>query len=285
MDSGEAPARTKQSCREGAFYTRPLESELQLAGGDLAPSLLGGGKRGQKVRHGPRRPGRKQGTGMKARILRGDMLSSEAVRLAKITIVGPTMRIPPWKFGKAQFFNTTVVQAGAFLTKVNCGGVNGSQIVGHAGAQGNAFAFSIGDIPGISNYTQLFDQFIITKIVLRIKSVGVVATTGGSFNLMIVIDKDNSNLLTSQTQAEEYQNMQELRAGQSFQGDSYVAEIVPTLLDPSLAGNQTVGPRWQDVAITTNQHFGFKTWYNTTAVTDPIWNVEAQYTYGFANLQ
>jgi hypothetical protein len=267
-----------------------LNSELQRVGGDLAPSLLGGGKRGKLAGRGPRRPARKQGN----RAFHGrfdhnsyqnDMSSSEAVKKARIRIIGATEHIPPWRFRKAQFFNTTVVQAGSFLTKVNAGGVNGSQILGHAGAQGNAFAFSIGDIPGIANYTQVFDQYIITKIVLRIKAVTVSTTTGGSFSLMVVIDKDNSNLLTSQAQAEEYQNMQELRPGQNFAGDSYVAEIIPTLLVPALAGNTTVGPRWQDVAVTNNQHFGFKTWYNTTAVTDPVWNVEAQYTFGFANLQ
>lgn len=214
-----------------------------------------------------------------------DHMVLEDVPKPKMQVVGPTARIPPWRFGRAQFFSTTVVQAGAFLAKVNAGGVNGSQIVGHAGAQGNAFAFSIGDIPNIASFVATFDQYIITKIVFRIKSVGVTATTGGSFILMVVVDRDNSNLLTSQTQAEEYQNMQELRAAQSFQGDSLVITFVPTLLVPALAGNTVVGPRWQDVAVITNQHFGVKTWYNTTAITDPIWNVEAQYHFGFANLQ
>jgi hypothetical protein len=191
--------------------------------------------------------------------------------------------VPRWRFKATSFFGATVVRADAFNTKTN---TNASgQIIGATSNQGNAFAWSIGDLPEIANYVALFDQFILLKVVLRIKSVGDSGNTTAP-TLYVVCDFDNATLLSSLAQAEEYNNLQEVRStsGAGY-GESLVVTLKPCISQTSNAGNVIVGPQWQDCAVTTNRHYGVKTWYLTTAVGDPKFDVEAQYHYGFRNKQ
>jgi hypothetical protein len=223
-----------------------------------------------------------------ARSLYGSQSSSAMIefrpRLVSCKLYGPTMTIPRVRGSKAVFFSSALVNAAQFNTKTN---TNGSgQIVGNAGGQGNAFAFSIGDIPEIASYVALYDQYILYKILVRIvsnSSPGTSNATGA--NLYIVPDFDNATLLTSVPQAESYSEVQELRGNFGTGGDTAYMEIVPGISLTTNAGNVIEGPMWQDCAVTTNRHYGVKTFYNTSLATDARWNVDAKYYFGFRNLQ
>lgn len=200
-------------------------------------------------------------------------------------VIGGSQPIPRWNYSRATFFTTAVVLGGGFFTKTNLAGTGGNQIIGAAAAQGNAFNFSIGDIPSIASYVALFDQFILHKITLRIKASQNTNTTGTGAILYVVCDFDNATLLASAAAAQEYNNLQELRGSDVGNGESLVIDLIPCISLATNTGNVIIPPTWQDVANTTNRHYGVKTWYATSAATDPRWDVEAQYHFGFTNTQ
>jgi hypothetical protein len=203
----------------------------------------------------------------------------------KYRVIGSSQPIPRWSFKRAIFRSTSVVAGSAFNTKTMLAGTGGNQIIGAAAPYGLAFAWSIGDLPEIASYQALFDQFILEKVTLRIKASQNTNTTGTGAILYVVCDFDNATLLTSQAAAESYQNVQELRGSDVGQGESLVVDLTPCISMASNAGNVITPPMWQDMAVLTNRHYGVKCWYQTTAVTDPRWDVEAQYHFAFTNLQ
>jgi len=215
----------------------------------------------------------------------GDPVSLLRAIQPRYRIIGSSQPIPPWKFGRAVFASTTIVQGAAFNTKTNLAGTGGNQIVGAAAPYSLAFNWSIGDIPEIASYVALFDQYILRKITLRIKASQNTNTTGTGAILYVVCDFDNATLLASLAAAEAYQNVQELRGSDVGQGESMVVDIIPCISLATNVGNVITPPQWQDVAATTNRHYGVKCWYQTTALTDPRWDVEAQYHFEFTNLQ
>lgn len=214
--------------------------------------------------------------------------SSEMVEfrpsLRSAKLVGPTQTIPRIVGSKAVFWGSSLVNAAQFNTKTN---TNASgQIVGAAAPVGNAFAFAIGDIPDIASFVAIFDQFILYRITLRIianSSPGTSNATGA--NLYVVPDFDNATLLTTVPAAETYSEVQELRGNFGTGGDSIVMDLIPGISLTTNAGNVIEGPMWQDCAVTTNRHYGVKTFYNTNLATDARWNVDAKYYFGFRNLQ
>jgi len=197
--------------------------------------------------------------------------------------IGGSQPMPIWpRFGHAVFRGTAVVQASGFKTKAF---LTGSQIKGAAAAYGGALGWSIGDIPSIANYVALFDQFLLERIRLRIKASQNTNATGSGSTLYVVYDADNSNILTGIPAAEDYDTLQELRGSDVGNGESMEIDLVPCVARSTNAGNEIIGATWQDCAVTTNTHYGVKFWYQTVAATDPVWDVEAQYQFAFANLQ
>jgi hypothetical protein len=197
-------------------------------------------------------------------------------------VIGSSQPIPKWRFKRAIFHSTSVVLGGGFNTKTN---LTGNQIKGAAAPYGLAFAWSIADLPEIASYVALFDQFILEKITLRFKSSQNTNATGAGTTLYVVCDFDNATLLTSAAAAQSYQNLQELRGSDTGNGESLVVTIRPCISLATNAGNVITPPQWQDLAVTTNRHYGVKVWYQTAALTDPVWDVEAQYHFSFTNLQ
>jgi len=215
----------------------------------------------------------------------GDPVSLLKAIQPKYRLIGASQPIPRWRFKRAEFHSTAIVQGAAFFTKTNLAGTGGNQIVGAAAPYGLAFNWSIGDLAEIASYVALFDQFILKKITLRIKASQNTNTTGTGAILFVVCDYDNATLLTSTAQAEAFQNVQELRGSDVGNGESMVIDLTPCISLASNAGNVITPPQWQDMAVTTNRHYGVKCWYVTSALTDPRWDVEAQYHFGFTNLQ
>jgi hypothetical protein len=235
-----------------------------------------------------KRKGRKESRSRGARslhLLVGDPVSLLKAIQPKYRIIGSSQPIPRYVFRPAEFHSTTIVQGAAFNTKTNLAGTGGNQIIGAAAPYSLAFAWSISDLAEIASYSALFDQFILKKITLRIKASQNTNTTGTGAILFVVCDFDNATLLASLAAAESYQNVQELRGSDVGNGELMVIDLTPCISLASNVGNVITPPMWQDLAATTNRHYGVKCWYQTTAVTDPRWDVEAQYHFGFTNLQ
>lgn len=191
---------------------------------------------------------------------------------AKIRTIGPGAAIPPYRFTKEVHHFRMQCLAAAFKTKTN---LTGSQIKGAAAAYGFAFGWSIVDLP--FNFASLFDQYRITKIVLRITSSRNTNTTGVGSELFVVEDYDNSTLLTSAAQAQTYENCQVVRGSDAGEGESIVITLVPCVPVPSVLGSLVLSSPWQDMSVNNNTHYGVKGWYATVANTDPVWDVDAQY--------
>jgi len=240
-------------------------------------------QRGRKMRKGKAKPKK-----MRQKHEMDEQSLSDIMKRRKFVIIGSGEHIPQWRFKRAYLFNSSIVLGGSFTTKV---GLTGNTIAGAASAYGGAMAFGIQDLPDISSYTALFDQFIITRIVLRVKALQVIggggggASTTGANVLYVVIDYDNNTALASRAAALVYNPVQEVRTSGAGFGESLTIDFVPALSIPGVLGNSIVGPRWQDVAVQGNKHSGVKFWYQTGATTDPQYDIEAQYHYGFANFQ
>jgi len=199
-------------------------------------------------------------------------------------MIGGAEPCPIFRFKQKMYTFTMQALAGQFKTKTNLTvSATASQIKGAAAPYGWALAWSIGDLP--FNFATLFDQFRIRKIVCRISASENTNTTGiGALNY-IVVDYDNSNLLTGVPQAQTYSNMQRIRGSDAGDGESVVITITPCIPITSLAGNEIKPCPWQDLVVTTNTHYGIKGWYNTLATTDPVWDVDAQYIIDVMNTQ
>jgi len=231
------------------------------------------------------RRGQRPGGDRNLHLLVGDPVSLLKAIQPKYRIIGSSQPIPRWRFKRAIFQSTAIVQGSAFNTKTNLAGTGGNQIIGAAAAYGLAFAWSIGDLAEIAQYTALFDQFILKKITLRLKASQNTNATGTGAILFVACDFDNSTLVTSTAQIEAYQNVQELRGSDVGNGESMVIDLTPCISLATNAGNVITPPQWQDMVVATNRHYGVKAWYVTSALTDPRWDVEAQYHFAFTNLQ
>jgi len=207
-------------------------------------------------------------------------LEMDRVKPVKYRVIGGSQPVPLFRFTKALNQFRMQVSASAFKTKSN---LTGSQIKGAAAPYSFAFNWSIGDLP--FNFAGLFDQFRIPKIVLRISSSNNTNATGSGARLYVVTDYDNSTGLASAAAAQTYQNCQVIRGSDTGDGESLTVELTPHVPVVSNAGNMIVPAPWQDLAVTTNSHYGVKGWYATSALTDPVWDVDAQYWVECMNTQ
>jgi hypothetical protein len=201
---------------------------------------------------------------------------------ARFISIGPSQRIPLFRFQEQVHKFRYQLSASAFKTKTN---LTGSQIKGAAAPYGFALAWSLADLGATTNLVALFDQFRITKVIVRITASHNTNATGLASLLYVVADYDNATLLTSVGAAQEYQSCQTLHGSDTGNGDSMVIEIIPCIPIPSIAGNMVSPLEWEDCATTTNTHYGIKGWYQTGAATDPVWDVDAQIHVEFRNTQ
>jgi len=204
--------------------------------------------------------------------------------LTRYRIVGGAEPVPLFRFTKALHQFRMVVTAGQFKTKSNLTiAGNLSQIKGAAAAYGWALAWSVGDLP--FSFATLFDQFRLVKVIVRLSASNNTNATGSGARMYVVTDYDNSNLLTGPPGAGTYQNCQVIRGSDTGNGESLTVELTPCVPVASNAGNLIVPAPWQDLAVVTNTHYGVKGWYQTSALTDPVWDVDAQYFVECINTQ
>jgi len=199
----------------------------------------------------------------------------------KFRKIGPMEAIPPYKSNEQICEFRQTVPASAFKTKTT---LTGSQIKGASAGYGFALAWSAVDMPGNAAFAELFDQYRLKEVNLVISSSRNTNTTGFASELFVVKDIDNSNLLTSAAAAQSYPSCQTVRGSDVGDSESLIVKCIPCIPVPSILGNMILESPWQDNAVQDNTHYGIKGWYSTTATTDPVWDVEAQYVIEFRNL-
>jgi hypothetical protein len=208
-----------------------------------------------------------------------------ALRQPKFRVAGPMESLPRWRIKPAVFYTSVRVQGGIFNTHT---GITGSSLIaGAAAAYGGAMAFALDDTPDAAAYISLFDQFILYRVVVNIEGASG-GTLGGVQKLYVVVDYDNTTILTSIAAAESYQNCQIIRC---FNSDAVRPENLQ--IDTQLcidvdagAGTTIIPANWEDCATAnTTDHMGIKFWYDTAATTNGGWTVSAQYFLGFRNTQ
>lgn len=149
--------------------------------------------------------------------------------------------------------------------------------------------FRLDDLPQLSSYQTIFDSFRINKVVVKFRPlqsmVPTNATDGSGTNvsttpplLQTVIDYDDSNLLTSENQLLNYDN---LKISQPWQMHKRV--FVPAISANAFkAGGSTIGyyqkkKQWIDAAYPDTIHYGIKGYtpgpITLTATTQAAWVV------------
>lgn len=208
--------------------------------------------------------------------------SLEDLKKPKLRLIGPTQTIPSWRFPKyTEYWSQNLVIGSSFQVHT---GLTGDNIQGAAAAFGGSFAFAIGDIADIASLQQVFDEFLLYRVVVTIRARA--PSTVAPAQLYVIVDYDDSTAPASLQATTANQYCQEVRCQLTPNiGDSIVVDTELTHTISAAAGTIVVPATWQNVATTSNSHFGVKFWYQTTAVTDGSWRVDAMYYYGFRNTQ
>lgn len=130
---------------------------------------------------------------------------------------------------------------------------------------GYAFEQKFSQLPGVTDFTNLYDSYMIKKIVVKlipkITQHNLSTTTIGNADLPQVhsaIDYDDATTPTSVNQLVEYQSHKMTRGNQV-----HTRVLVPKVeLSTSSTGNAPKAFQWLDCDDTTVNHRGIKVWFN-----------------------
>jgi len=137
-----------------------------------------------------------------------------------------------------------------------------------------AFSFQLTDLPNVTEYSSLFDQYKISGVQLRIvpkvamttqgSSTGTIQTVGYG-QVVTAIDFDDAANPTAKDELLQYQNAKVTQASRL-----HTRFIKPRILDTVWvnsisSGYQSVRPGWVDLANTNMPHYGIKLWVDAPA--------------------
>lgn len=130
---------------------------------------------------------------------------------------------------------------------------------------GYAFQQKFDQLPGYTDFTNLYDQYCIKKIVVKIipkvTQHNLATTTTGNSDLPqvhSVVDYDDATTPTSVSQLVEYQSHRMTRGNQI-----HTRVIVPKVeLSTSGTGNAPKSYQWLDCDDSSVNHRGIKVWFN-----------------------
>jgi len=115
--------------------------------------------------------------------------------------------------------------------------------------------FRLGDLPQVSSFTVLYDQYRIDRV--RFNIISQNNTSGSAVSFLaphyITPDFDDNTLLTSVNAILEYQSCHVVKPYKDF-----AEELVPRLGVLSGTGSVNLSPQWLDCNDTTVQHYGVK---------------------------
>lgn len=130
---------------------------------------------------------------------------------------------------------------------------------------GYAFQQQFGQLPGFTDFTNLYDQYLIKKIVVKIipkiSQHNLASTTTGNSDLPqvhSVVDYDDATTPTSLNTLIEYQSHKMTRGNQI-----HTRVIVPKVeLNADSAVSAPKAYQWLDCDSTAINHRGIKVWFN-----------------------
>jgi len=148
-----------------------------------------------------------------------------------------------------------------------------------------AWTFRLNDVPNVSEFTSLFDQYRIKKVTLMlIPNQTESIPSAANFGLMFrVIDYDDANLLTANTDYMQYQNCQLHPV--VFPGIMEIP-VVPRIASAVYGGGAFTSygntEMWLDVASPSVEHYGVKLGISQTTVS-VAFQVVAKFELEFRN--
>lgn len=156
---------------------------------------------------------------------------------------------------------------------------------GTAGARADILRLQ--DVPNYTEFTALFDQYKILKVVVKLMPRGNVSevsvsgsTNQASFqNIYAVVDKDDSSTPSSVSQMLEYSKVKIRRSHQQLKLIFTPASLAETYNNGITSGYaMNMKPKWLDCSYSGIQHYGYKTYLEPPNVS-PLVSLPVTTTY------
>lgn len=149
-------------------------------------------------------------------------------------------------------------------------------------AAGAAINFSLSQLPNVTEFTGLYDQYKIkaVKCTLIPRHTEVLAgTTNLQGNMWSVLDYDDSNVPSNLDELLQYQNIKRTRMNQTH--TRYFRPMTRTILSTGYSPKRN---QWIDCSDTTVEHRGVKFWFDSRLA--PVtFDVQIKYYCAFKNVR
>lgn len=158
-------------------------------------------------------------------------------------------------------------------------------LIAGGGATGTARNFKLSDIPNATEFTQLFDQYMIKMVkIMLIPRFTEVSNTSSQGNTWSVLDYDDSIVPTSVDTLVQYENVKRTRMSQThvrYFKPAVAQEIFATGIASTYSAKKNV---WLDCTNDQVEHYGIKLWFDTRA-TNVVYDVQIKYYLAFKNVR
>jgi len=155
---------------------------------------------------------------------------------------------------------------------------------------GSGRRFSLSDLPGSSDFTNLFDQYRITAVeIVYVFSTHILASQARYPRITFSVDYTDASTPASENAVLEYQNSETYQFGQTKHTFKRMFKPRAALaaFEGAFTGYGAAPPNmWFDCSDSGVQYYGVKEWvsnFNSTLNTGAIINVYARYHMDFKN--
>jgi hypothetical protein len=151
---------------------------------------------------------------------------------------------------------------------------------------GNAIAFAplLSSLPGVTDFTTLYDQYMIKKVVFKLiprgSEVPFATTTNLGFNIHSALDYDDSNVPTGPNDLLQYQSYK-MTPAHRILTRVWTPRTNAGVINNSgtLVAAQPKAYQWLDIAQTNIPHFGLKMYIDATNTSSQVMPFDAVITY------
>jgi len=146
-----------------------------------------------------------------------------------------------------------------------------------------SIGFTFSQIPLSTEFTTLFDQYIIDRVSVKFvpnKSDNQVGSTSDMGIFYLVTDYDDLNSPTSVDQMLQYADCRIIRPLYSFT-KKIVPKVTQALYGGGVFSSYGSSRSWVDVASNNVQHYGMKYWWESSYGTPPNTRIDVFVTYYF----
>lgn len=134
-------------------------------------------------------------------------------------------------------------------------------VIAPAVNQYQGVAFTLGDLPDVTDFTALYDQYKISKIEVKWLPRGNSSDVGSSGNIsrfFSVIDRDDDAVPSSIDQLTQYESLKVTPTTATHARSFKPSMRLETATGLGTTANTIVGPKWIDVTNTNVKHYGVK---------------------------